>query len=44
MDKAIKKISKTNAKEGKQLTALLKTDQKNDKKMAKCKMAMKKKK
>ena len=44
MDKKIKKISKTNAKEGKQLKSLLKEDKKMDKKMPSCEMKMKKKK
>lgn len=44
MDAKIKKIEKTNAKEGKQLKSLLKADKKQDKKMDKCDMMMKKKK
>lgn len=44
MDKAIKKIEKTNAKEGKQLKSLLIKDKKNDKKLDKCKIMAKKKK
>lgn len=34
MDKQIRKIEKTNAKEGKQLKALEKMDKKQDKKLA----------
>ena len=37
MDAKIKKIQKTNAKEGKQLSSLLKADKKQDKKIEKCK-------
>jgi hypothetical protein len=44
MDKQIKKIQKENKKEGKDLTLLLKTDKKNDKKLAKCNKMMNKKK
>lgn len=37
MDAKIKKIQKTNAKEGKQLISLLKADKKQDKKIEHCK-------
>ncbi len=44
MDEKIKNIEKTNMKEGKQLKSLLKEDKKQDKKMKKCDMKVKKKK
>ncbi len=44
MDKQIKKIQKENKKEGKDLTFLLKTDKKKDKKLAKCNKMINKKK
>lgn len=43
MDAKIKKIEKTNIKEGKQLKSLLKADKKNDKIVDKAKMKMKEK-
>lgn len=42
MDKKIKKIQAENKKEGKDLSKLLKADKKQDKKMEKCDMMMKK--
>ena len=44
MDAKIKKIQKENKKEGKDLSSLLKADKKQDAKMKKCEMKMKKKK
>jgi hypothetical protein len=44
MDAKIKKIQKTNMKEGKQLKGLMKADHKQDAKIEKCDMKMKKKK
>jgi hypothetical protein len=41
MDKKIKAIEKTNAKEGKQLKSLMKEDKKHDKVIDKAKMKMK---
>lgn len=38
MDAKIKKIQKTNKKEGQELSSLLKADKKQDKKIDKCKM------
>ncbi len=43
MDDKIKKIQADNKKEGKQLKSLLKADKKQDAKMKKCDMKMKKK-
>jgi hypothetical protein len=43
MDKKIKKLQSENKAEGKGLKSLLKADKKQDAKMAKCDMKMKKK-